>query len=230
MKVRFVYDGTAPSPVPTTITKDQEFCGKFGLVDETLVVNPENNGIRNVVATLSRGRDSSAIPIHDSYLEHARDKVVLDNNKCRFEPHVTLLWTTQTLVLKNSDPVGHNTNIRTNSNPPINDIVPGGASVDKEFPRAERGPADVACSIHPWMTARLVIRDDPYFAVSDKDGNLQIKNLPEGAWTIQFWHEAVKYLKEVKVDGNKTEWKRGSVDVKIENGKVVDLGVVQFAP
>jgi len=194
------------------------------------VVNPENGGLKNIVATLSRGRDTSPIPIHESYLEHARDNVVLDNKKCRFEPHVTLLWTPQTLLVKNSDPVGHNTKIETFANPPINDIVPAGASVGKLFPKAERRPSSVACSIHPWMTGWLVVRDDPYFAVSDKDGNLEIKNLPEGEWTIQFWQEESGYVQDVKVGGRKTEWKRGSVDVKIENGKVVDLGVVQFAP
>ena len=230
LKVRFVYDGTAPAPALTNVTKDQEYCGKFGLVDEAVVVNPENGGIKNIVATLSRGRDTSPMPIHDSYLEHARDQVVLDNNKCRFEPHVTLLWTPQTLVVKNSDPVGHNTKIETFANPPINDIVPAGAAVEKVFPQAERRAANVACSIHPWMNAWLVIRDDPYFAVSDKDGALEIKNLPEGKWSIQFWQENAKFIEGVKVDGKKTEWKRGSVDVKIENGKVVDLGVIQFVP
>ncbi|MDA1052017.1 MAG: hypothetical protein O3C40_16245 [Planctomycetota bacterium] len=230
LKVRFVYDGTAPSPAPINVTKDQEFCGKFGLVDESVVVNAENGGIKNVIATLSRGNDKSPIPIHESYLEHVRDQVYLDNNKCRFEPRVTLLWTPQTLLLKNSDSVGHNTKIDTFSNQPINDIVPAGTAVSKEFPQAERRAAPVACSIHPWMKAWLVIQDNPYFAVSDKDGNLEIKNLPAGDWSIQFWQEAAGYVANVKVNGKTTEWKRGVVDVKIENGKAADLGVVEFAP
>ena len=230
MKVRFTYDGTAPSPLPTNVTKDQEFCGKFGLVDEKVVVNAENGGIQNIVATLYRGRNNSPIPIHESYLEHVRDEIVLDNNKCRFEPRVTVLWTPQTLVLKNSDTVGHNTKIETFANPAINDIIPAGATANKLFPRAERRAAGVACSIHPWMTAWLVVRDDPYAAVSDKDGNLEVKNLPEGDWTIQFWQEVQGYVQDVKVNGKKSEWKKGLVEVKIEDGKITDIGSVQFAP
>jgi hypothetical protein len=231
LKARFVFDGTAPSPTPIVVTKDQEFCGKFGLVDESLVVNPENHGIKNVVASLYRGTDKSPIPIHESHLSHALDDVLLDNDKCRFEPRVALLWTTQNLVIKNSDAVGHNTKIEVISNPAINDIVPAGGLLSRQFPQAERSPAaPVACSIHPWMNAWLVVRDNPYFAVSNKDGELEIENLPAGEWTIQFWHEKPGYVSDVKVAGKKTEWKRGRLDVKIEDGKVVDLGEVQFAP
>ena len=144
---------------------------------------------------------------------------------------MALLWTTQSLLIKNSDAVGHNTKIEVIANPAINDIVPAGATLLRQFPQTERSPAaPVACSIHPWMNAWLVVRDNPYFAVSNQDGDLEIKNLPAGEWTVQFWHEKPGYVVDVKLGDKKTEWKRGRLDVKIENGKVVDLGVVRFAP
>ncbi|MEO8496425.1 MAG: hypothetical protein ABI614_15260, partial [Planctomycetota bacterium] len=231
LKVRFAYGGSVPAAAPITVTKDQEYCGKFGLLDESLVVNAENRGIKNVVATLYRGTDKTPIPIHESYIDHALDDVVLDNQHCRFEPHVALLWTAQTLVIKNTDTVGHNTNISTTTNPPSNDIIPAGGSMSKMFPQVERAPASsVTCSIHPWMKAWLVVRDNPYFAASNKDGDLEIKNLPAGEWTIQFWQEKAGYVADVKVAGKTTEWTRGRVDVKIEDGKVTDLGLVEFAP
>ena len=166
----------------------------------------------------------------ESYLAHATDSVVLDNKNCRFEPHVVPLWTTQTLVIKNSDPVGHNTNGSTFANTAFNVIIPSGGQIEQKLAQPERLPAKAACSIHPWMTSWLVVQDNPYIGVSDKDGVLELKNLPQGEWTIQFWQEAAGYVQDVKVNGKATEWKRGRVDVKIENGKATDLGSVQFAP
>ncbi|MCB9927430.1 MAG: hypothetical protein H6822_35180, partial [Planctomycetaceae bacterium] len=230
LKVRFAYDGQVPTSKLVNITKDIEFCGTFGLREEELVVNPENGGIQNVVATLIRSRGGEAMPIHESYLAQATDEVVLDNKNCRFEPHIATIWTTQTLIIKNSDPVGHNTNYSTFVNPPQNVLIPAGGSIKQELTQPERAPAKAVCSIHPWMTSWLVVQDHPYMAVSDKNGELVIKNLPVGDWTIQFWQEKAGYVADVKVNGKPTEWKRGRIDVKIENGKAADLGVVQFAP
>jgi hypothetical protein len=42
IKVRFVYGGDYQAAPKIQVNKDAAFCGKFGLVDETLVVNPEN--------------------------------------------------------------------------------------------------------------------------------------------------------------------------------------------
>lgn len=37
----------------------------------------------------------------------------------------------------------------------------------QSFKMEERLPASVSCSIHPWMTARLLIRDNPYTGVTN---------------------------------------------------------------
>jgi hypothetical protein len=39
----------------------------------------------------------------------------------------------------------------------------------------------VKCDIHSWMSARLLATDNPWYAVTDKDGNFEINNLPAGA-------------------------------------------------
>jgi hypothetical protein len=233
VKVRFRFDGTPPPPKPLNPNKDAQFCGKFNLVDESLVVNRENGGIANVVGSLYFGRgEEPRLPIHESYLAKARDEVVMDNKGCRFEPHVAVLWTPQTMVFKNSDTVGHNTNYATFSpkNLPQNVLIPGGAQIEREFPDAERLPAGVSCGVHPWMSAKLVIKKHPYVGVSDKDGTLEIKNLPAGEWNLQFWHEKSGYVADFKLDGKPAQWRRGQVTVNIADGETVDLGVVEFVP
>jgi Polysaccharide lyase family 4, domain II len=44
------------------------------------------------------------------------------------------------------------------------------------------------------MTAYWLVLDHPYFAVTDKDGNFEIKNVPAGTQKLVVWHEAASYV------------------------------------
>ena len=64
--------------------------------------------------------------------------MVLDNKDCRFDPHVAFVQTGQTLVIKNSDTVGHNSNVATIKNPPSNNLIPAGGEADGDVHAATR--------------------------------------------------------------------------------------------
>lgn len=220
----FAFKGSPPAATPLSITKDQEVCGKVKLVDETLVVNKENNGIQNVVVYLA---DTAKPKIHADYEAAAKGEVVLDNANCRFEPHVQGIRVGQTLIIGNKDPVGHNTKADFFSNTPFNDLIPASGQVKKTFAKAEGQPSPISCSIHPWMTGYLLIREDPYFAISDKDGKFTIKNLPAGEHTFVVWSN--KFISNVSVDGKATTWARGRVKMNIKAGQN-SLGKVEVTP
>jgi hypothetical protein len=226
---QFVYDGKAPAAKAVKVTKDVKFCGTFGLKEESLVVNEKNSGLANVIVSLYLARGKKAPKPHPQYAETAEAEVRLDNEHCRFNPHVVLLRTTQTLLIGNKDKVGHNTKIDTISNVPINPIVPAEGEMKQKFPKEERLPALVSCSIHPWMNARVLIKESPYMAVSDEDGKFTIENLPEGKWTFQVWHETCNYVEQVTLGGKKAKWRRGRVDLAIKEGDN-DLGQIKIAP
>lgn len=225
----FVYEGAVPSPAKISINKDPEFCGKFGLVDESLVVNPKNKGLANVIVFMSLARTDPKPPIHESYVAAKKEKVVVDNDMCRFKPHVALVQAGQTVTLGNSDTVGHNTKVDSFANPPINYTIPAGAKLDQQFSLDERLPTKVSCSIHPWMNGWLVVKEVPYMGVSDADGKLTIKNVPAGKWTFQVWQEKAGYVDDVTVGGKATKWMRGRVEVTIKAG-ANDLGTVGLKP
>ncbi|MDP6446116.1 MAG: hypothetical protein QGG36_13570 [Pirellulaceae bacterium] len=226
LKVKFVYDGTAPKPAAIDVNKDTAFCGKHNLVQESLVINPKNGGVQNVIGYLYLGRGKKAPKPHPDYDKTAQAKIKFDNINCRFEPRVICLRTSQTVQLGNPDPVGHNTKVDTFTNPAINPVIPGGGTLLHKFDTAERLPAGVSCSIHPWMKGWLVIKDHPYMAVSDENGELSIEKLPAGKWTIQFWQEQAGYVSDV----SPKPWKRGRAEVEIKSNAVTDLGVVKINP
>lgn len=229
LKGRLVYDGAPPKAIPISVTKDVEFCGKFGLVDEELTVNPDNAGLANVVIWIYVKAGDAQPAAHPSFDEAKGARIKIDNKMCRFEPHVVTLRAGQSLEIHNSDAVGHNTKIDTFVNPPINYTVPSGQKIEQKYEQAERLPAAVSCSIHPWMKSWLVVQEHPYIAVTDKDGNFELKNVPVGTWTFQFWQERSGFVDQVTVDGQATEWKRGRVDLEIKAGEL-DLGTIKVSP
>ena len=52
------------------------------------------------------------------------------------------------------------------------------------------------------MKAYMISRNNPYFAVSKKDGTFEIKNIPTGVpLTFRVWQEKAGYLQEITLDG-----------------------------
>ena len=121
IKGQFVFDGTPPKMPPYAVTKDQATCAPGGKapLQETLVVDSGTGGIKNVAVFL---RDASRV--HESAQPKSGD-VVFDQKSCLFLTHVIGATVGQTLDIKNSDDVGHNTNIVGKKNT-FNQTIPAG--------------------------------------------------------------------------------------------------------
>ena len=224
LKGKFLVTG-APEPAKISVTADVAYCGTFTLVQESVVAGP-NGELANVVLMPFVQRGDSPLKKHESYANSADEPVVINNKGCRFEPHVALMQAGQTLIIENSDTVGHNTKIDSPNNP-INPIIPPGQKLEeKGFTKAERLPVGASCSIHPWMNGWLVVTDSPYMAASGENGEFLIENLPAGKHTFTVWHEKGGYISDVNIDGAKTSWSRGRVEVVIKDGETTDLGEV----
>jgi plastocyanin len=179
---RFVLDGSAPSPARVNVDKDQAVCGAHQLFDESIVIG-KDNGIANVAIYVTTRK----IPINKSY-ESASKEVVLDNKDCRFQPHVQKVRLGQTLNVRNSDPVAHNTNI-AGRNIQENPLIAAGDTKSFPISGTEPEPVRVSCNIHPWMKARVVVTSNPYCAISKDDGSFELVDLPAGDLELQVWQE-----------------------------------------
>lgn len=129
--------------------------------------------------------------IRDKKFDAPKDPVVVDQRKMSFIPHIVAVQQGTTVEFLNSDPVGHNVywpSISGNKKLAHNlGTWPKGEK--KPFQFNDVGVASLLCNVHPEMSGYVVVTPTPYFAVTDKDGNFEIKNIPGGKYTLKTWSE-----------------------------------------
>jgi plastocyanin len=129
--------------------------------------------------------------IPDKKLDAPTAKPVIDQQKMSFIPHVTIVQVGTTVEFLNSDPVGHNVywpSVSGNKKLAHNmGTWPKGEK--KAFQFNDVGAASLLCNVHPEMNGYIVVSPTAYFAVTDKDGNYTIKNVPPGKYTLKTWSE-----------------------------------------
>lgn len=178
--VKFV--GQAPKLEDLKVTKNPEVCGDHKPLEALLV--GEGGGLENVVVSIegiTKGKKISA------------QATVLDNNKCVFIPHVQAMVVGGDAEIRNSDPILHNTHSFLDGKATVfNFALPiQGQKLKKKIKKA--GLMNIQCDAgHTWMSAYVIAKEHPYFAVTGKDGTFEITDVPAGSYKVHAWHEGWK--------------------------------------
>lgn len=141
------------------------------------ILAPDGKGVANVVVKLMPAAGKKF-----KNIDPAVKEVTMDQPHCAFVPHAVALAPGQTLKMLNSAKVAHNTKTQGDpsvGNEPQSKTIPPGGNVSFTF-NPQKTPIKIACDFHPWMTGLVYASDSPYIAVTDKDGNYEIKNVPTG--------------------------------------------------
>ena len=176
------FEGTAPKPTHINMAQDP-ICVKAHPTPATTedIVVGADGGLANVVVYVSDGLTS-----HD--FQPPQQPVTLEQKGCEYQPHVLAMQANQKLEIVNSDETTHNIHPTPNNNREFNMTQPHGMPLEHTFAREEIA-IPVKCNVHPWMKGYIAVFKHPYFAVSDKNGAFDIKDLPPGTYTITAWQE-----------------------------------------
>ncbi len=223
IKGKFVVDGTPPKLPPIDASKDA-YCVEHHPIDQSVVVDDKGD-LANVVVFL-RTKRNEKVDVNPEYAASKDEPAVLDNHFCSFQPHVSLVQTGQPFIIKNSDTVGHNTNVKLMRNGATNTTIAAGDETKRVLTKAEAVPLPVDCNIHPFMHGYILVKDDPYMAVSAADGTFEIKDIPAGKREFEFWHEKPGRLKKLKYQGGALN-QQGRATFTIKDGQTIDLGVIK---
>jgi hypothetical protein len=170
------FSGTPPSPKKIIPTKDKEVCG--GIRERELIVLGPDKAVQGAFVYLKSVEKGKA-------WDKAEKVPVIDNKKCEFEPHVQIIKAGE-VAIHNSDPVLHNTHGFFGKRTVFNVALPTqGQTVKKEVKGT--GLMRVECDAHGWMLSWVYVADNPYYALTGKDGAFAIKDVPPGKYTLVVW-------------------------------------------
>jgi plastocyanin len=108
----------------------------------------------------------------------------------RFVPHVLPVVVGTTVEFPNEDPYFHNVFSLSRARTFDLGRYPRGEARRVTFDKP--GIVQVFCHIHSDMTAIIVVRDNPYFAVPDGQGRYAITGIPPGEYRVTAWHERIR--------------------------------------
>ncbi|HYQ48474.1 MAG TPA: hypothetical protein VEP69_05370 [Thermodesulfovibrionales bacterium] len=160
-------------------TKDMEVCG--GIREDPLITMGSGNGVTDAVVYLKD------IQKGKKWAKPAKAPV-LDNHNCRFHPPVQVIPVGMNVAIHNSDPVLHNTHGFLIKSTMFNVAMPK-QGMQVERPLNRPGIIRVECDSHGWMRGWIYVADNPYYAMTGKDGTFTISDVPPGTYTLVIWQE-----------------------------------------
>lgn len=179
IKGKVVFNGTIPPKRKVVPTKDREVCGS-GVREVDQIMVGGDKSVAEAVVYLKAVEKGKAWPKLAKPPE-------IDNVKCDFNPHV-MVMPAGDLVVVNTDPVLHNTKSFIDKIPIFNVALPNqGQRITR--PIKKTGIMRVECDAHGWMLGWVYVADNPYYAITAKDGAFTIADVPPGSYTLVAWQE-----------------------------------------
>ena len=222
IKGQVIWDGASLPDLPPKVSegqdvKDAQVCAAAPVPDESLVVDPDSRGVRYCLVYLVRPDGEN--PDRAKALLEAEPEVLIDQQGCRFVPHLTAMHAEQKALFKSSDPVSHNVRIQGFDNA-ANFMLPAEGELAQTL-NPERRPLPMACDIHPWMQGYVMVLDHPFFAVTDEEGNFEIEGVPAGEQNLVIWQEKIGYVLPGLARG---------FGIEVQAGKTTTVGPVKITP
>lgn len=137
----------------------------------------------------------------------AAKHAAMDQKGKKFVPRILTVLKGTTVDFLNSDDFEHNVFSPDGEKYNLGKAGPG-KTLTRTFKSA--GTYVQLCNVHPEMVGYVFVAETPYFAISDKDGNFRIPNVPAGTHKLKVWCEKSKVTKRLN---KKTH------EVKVEAGK-----------
>jgi hypothetical protein len=179
IKGKVVFNGNLPPKRKIVPTKDREVCGSgVREVDQILVGGDKS--VQDAIVYLKAVEKAKAWPKLAKTPE-------IDNVKCDFNPHVQVMPAGDFVVV-NTDPVLHNTKSFIDKVPIFNLALPNqGQRITR--PIKKTGIMRIECDAHGWMLGWAYVAENPYYAITTKDGAFTITDIPPGNYTLVAWQE-----------------------------------------
>lgn len=140
------------------------------------VVDGQGKPLANAVLTLQ----GAAGPAFES------TQAIMDQRSQQFAPTVLVVRSGTAVLFPNSDNIRHHVYSFSLAKRFELRLYQGTPSDPVTFDKP--GVVVLGCNIHDWMLGYVYVTDDPWFAVTDEQGRLNLDQLPAGSFTATLWH------------------------------------------
>lgn len=113
---------------------------------------------------------------------------LLQKNK-NFDPHLLVIPVGSQVEFPNKDPFFHNVFSLFEGKRFDLGLYESGSTRSLRFDRP--GISYLFCNIHSEMSAVIIALETPYYATSDRAGEITIPNVPPGRYALRVWKEGV---------------------------------------
>ena len=118
-------------------------------------------------------------------------------DRCRADRYVIGAKNGENIMVENTDPIQHEIatyevrNIYSDqtSNRPV---PPKSSQVRSVFVRKDADEYIIKCNLHPFLQTHAYLVQNPYYTVSDSEGNFSIENIPPGTYEVIAWHPYIQ--------------------------------------
>jgi hypothetical protein len=176
---KVTFAGNPPPKKKVIPTKDKEACGS-GVREVDLILLSPDKAVQEAIVYLKKVEKGKG-------WEKPPKPHAIDNVKCDFQPHVQVVPVGDVDIV-NSDPVLHNTHGFLDKVTVFNVALPNqGQRITRPLRRP--GLVRVECDAHGWMLGWIHVAENPYYALTGKDGTFSITNVPPGSYALVAWQE-----------------------------------------
>ena len=140
------------------------------------LVDSQGQPLANAVLSLRGGVAPAVAPA----------AAVMDQRSQQFAPNVLAVRSGTSVSFPNSDNIRHHVYSFSLAKRFELRLYQGTPSEPVLFDKP--GVVVLGCNIHDWMVGYVYVTDDPWFAVSDAQGKLNLEQLPAGTYTVSLWH------------------------------------------
>jgi len=182
--------GKVPSPrfFPLIASPNLEYCNRISdgkghrmLFDFTV---SESRGLKDTVVKLI------GVLKGKPFLNKIQKMVM---NRCHTPKYVIGASNGETLLLENTDPIRHEIvayeftggGVNQRSHRPVDANTSQTRDI---FMKSKTENFLIKCNLHPFLQSRGIIIENPYYAITDEEGNFSIKDVPPGTYKVTAWH------------------------------------------
>lgn len=114
------------------------------------------------------------------------EQAQIDQRDKKFIPRVLPVMVGTTVDFPNNDDAWHNVFSTSDAKKFNLGLYPPGKTRNVTFNKP--GVVRILCNVHPHMEAYVVVKEHPFFALSDSRGNYRLDEVPVGRYRLEIWH------------------------------------------